>query len=98
MWKVRETTLESVSIGQPVCPADVDRVCVYITNTMATGIHVSTLPPPYGSAAGIPIAPNTALPFYWSRDGELARVELRCVDPQPSQEINVVEVLYWPDS
>lgn len=98
MWKTRETILESVTIGQPVVPPDVDRVTVFITNTGTSTIHLSTLPPPYVTTAGMPIAPQNTLILRWNAHGDLARIELRCVDPQPAQEVHVVETLFWPDN
>lgn len=97
MWKVRETILESVTVGQVVCPGDPDRVAVYITNIGTQDVHFTTLPPPYSFTTGLPANKTQALRLYWSWDGDLARTELRAIDPAAAQELQIIEVLYWPD-
>jgi hypothetical protein len=95
VWKTQETTVDSVTVGMVVVAPNVERVAVFITNILPQTVHLSTLPPPYADANGIAIKQDDTRILQWSTHGQLARDELRCVDPQPAQTIHVLEVLYW---
>ena len=96
-WRLLETVLESVTIGQVVAQSQPDRIALYIVNMAASTVHITTRAPPYASNAGLPIKADDEIDFHWSRDGDLARSEWRLIDPVPPQEMVIIEEIFDPD-
>lgn len=95
MWVTRRTIAFSVAPG-PLVQGSPDRIAVYICNLGPSLCHLSTEPADVGGTAGLPIAVNERLPFYWEREGDLAQCNWYVTDPAPAQGFFILETVWYP--